>query len=206
MGIRTLVWMVGAGFLAAAALALPAETDRDATAWGEPFNGLQTSLYASAQGAERFGLPAIRLAMRNVGSRAFSVDLGVACGVASETNSITLILSYGTGRSQKLHDASLDRPCGGRFMETSVPLAPGSYFSTPIPLAGYGYRSSDTGEFLHGWEAGGTYSLRAEIDLDAGIKALKPFDSAVAKLNSVVTSNQLNLQFPAQSLGNIQKE
>lgn len=152
--------------LGAAAFPLPAQTNQDVQKWGDPVNGMQISLYLDSAKPAAPGLPAVGLAIRNLGSASRRIVLGAVCGPLTpgwKTTFVALIITDLQGRSQKLQDVPgppLLAGCAGLESIFHLDVAPGATSSVPLDLECY-YASVVS--FDYGWAGGGEYSLRAEV-------------------------------------------
>jgi hypothetical protein len=152
--------------LSATAFPLSAQTNQDVQKWGDPVDGVQISLYLDSAKPEATGLPAVGLAIRNLGSASKGIVLGEVCGPLTpgwKTTFVVLIITDLQGRSQKLQDVPgppLLAGCAGLASSFHLDVAPGATSSVPLDLECY-YGSVVS--FDYAWAGGGEYSLRAEV-------------------------------------------
>lgn len=150
----------------AAAFPLPAQTNQDVQQWGDPVDGVQISLYLDSAKPAAPGLPAVGLAVRNLGSASKRIDLGEVCGPLTpgwKTTFVALIITDLQGRSQKLQDVPgppLIAGCAGLESIFHLDAAPGATSSVPLDLECY---YGGVVSFDYAWAGGGEYALRAEV-------------------------------------------
>jgi hypothetical protein len=176
---------------------LSARSEEDTHVWGKPIDGLQLSLYLDPDAPQNSSMPAVRMAIMNIGNSTKMIVLGSGCGKVNEMNSVTLEVKDEQGQQRQLKDATSSLPCAGRLALFEVTLPAGSFFSTPLALQNYGY-NLPTHKFEPEFRPGGDYVISAAIQFDATPIFDIPFHVPIANTPERLTSNELRVQVPAQ--------
>jgi hypothetical protein len=136
--------------------------------WGNPVDDVQISIYIMSAVTAPSGLPAVGLAVHNLGSIPKKILLGSWCGPVvpgAKTSSVALIVTDLQGRSRTTQDIPgprLKPGCFGSIRVFTVDLKPGETTTVPIDLECY-YVNVTRSAFNYAWAGGETYLLRAEL-------------------------------------------
>lgn len=178
--------------------------------WGTAVNGLQISLSLDSSPGPSPDVPAVKLWLRNVGTSEVSVELGGHCGLldaqaselrdmAQSTENVSLALTNAKETKHLIYLARWDGGCAGLEWIFHVEMEPDKTVSVPIDLRYYRTWPPTKGEpFDKGWQAGETYSLQAEINVPETQLSPLPRTSKATWWRGLMTSNQLEVHFPAQ--------
>jgi hypothetical protein len=173
----------------------PAQTNQTSAIWGAPVDGLQISLSLGPSTVLPSHIPALKLDLRNVGTKDLKVSLGGGCGPwpTGYTDNVDLILVDSSGIPKRLMLRQFSF-CAGVLVVNQVLLSPGASYSTPIMLDFYGTSPrtlpTDNKGFERGWERGGRCTLEAELSSSRFGKPSLP------AWQGTVTSNLLEVHFP----------
>jgi hypothetical protein len=186
------------------------ESKPEPTDWGTAVNGSQISLSLDPSPGPSTDVPAVKLWVRNVGTSEVSVELGGHCGLldaqaselramAQSTENVSLILTNSKESKHLIYFARWDAFCAGAAGVFHEEIQPGKTVSVPIDLRYYRiWPPTEKDPADKGWQAGETYSLQAEINVpDAQLSPL-PRTSKATWWRGLITSNQLEIHFPAQ--------
>jgi hypothetical protein len=168
---------------------LPAQINQNTQPRGTPVNGLQMSLSLGPTTVPPSPIPAITLSLRNVGSGQINVLLGASCAGTSEPRRVILNLTDSSRSSQRLEQVGPPEVCASALTLFVVSLQPGAEYSKPLKLEYYETLSNGVIKLVQ-WQAGGTYSLQAELED-------KPQPKVQNAWSGFVTSNKLEIHFPA---------